>query len=77
MDHSETSSNLTLLLASANEKKRRELERCLEGSPYRLRSLAEFSEIPVAPEDGDNLCRQRSSKSLVLRPTDRPVVCRR
>jgi XTP/dITP diphosphohydrolase len=41
-----------LLLASGNAKKRLELGRLLADLPVQLRSLAEFADLPEAPEEG-------------------------
>lgn len=53
-----------LLLASGNAKKRAELERCLTGGPYQLRTLADYPDVPEAPEDGATFAENARAKAL-------------
>ena len=66
---------LTLVMASRNPGKIRELEAILQDSGVKLLSLADFPELPEIPEEGATFAENAAAKALeVARLTGHPAL---
>ena len=54
----------TILIATTNPGKRREIFRILDGLPCELRTLADFPDVPVADETGHSFADNARQKAL-------------
>jgi XTP/dITP diphosphohydrolase len=54
----------TILIATTNPGKLREIVRVLEGLPYELKTLADFPGVPVAEETGRSFAENARQKAL-------------
>lgn len=56
----------TLVLASRNRKKRKELEALLEGLPVEVRTLDDYPEVPDPVEDGETFAENAEKKAVFV-----------